>query len=452
MLRAFHSRTFVCLTVCALLIVTDAIAAQKGKSRAKTEVKPQGGSVAASQAIEKLGGRVERLNGDAEQPVIAVIMPNVKLTAAQLKLLSEFPELHTLILRDSPFDNAALAQLGVLPKLQAIDLEYTLVNDTGLAPLRAFPQIKEIFLTGSAVTAAGAAALQKQLPETQVYWLPPLPKLTTAAAYFKLGEELNAKNERVQAIRAYNAAMQLDPKLSAAFLARGWTLLKEDEHALAKADFEMFVKLQPKSAVGLGGLALAQYLMGDIKGALSTAEKSLALDQDCADGLYVRGMIKYDKNDFQGALPDFQKAVELEPGDAANHERLGWTYFELHQLENSLEEFNAALKIDPNFEHAYYGRGLYWMALQKPAKAIDDLSKAAQLDPTFPDYTVDLALAHATKGDWTAAVATQKKVLGIASEEDQPAQQKRLKLYLAKQLPAASKTVESAAKPGASKK
>ena len=256
----------------------------------------------------------------------------------------------------------------------------------------------------------------------------------------------------MQAIRAYTAAMQLDPKLSAAYLARGWTLLKEDENALAKVDFETFVKLQPQSSMGLGGLALAQYLVGELDKATLTAEKALKLDKDCANALYGRGMVKYDSQDFEDARPDFERAVELEPTDAANHERLGWTYFELGMFENSLTEFDAALKIDPNFEHAHYGRGRYWMAVQKPVTAIDDLSKAFQIDPTFPDYAVDLALAYATKGDWAGAIATQKKVLTIAAEEDQPEQQKRLKLYLAKQLPAGQREVESAAKPGPVKK
>lgn len=446
-------RGLYCLSLCCVLLIGTTEAAPKAKGKAaRVEQREKAGSEAAVSAVEKLGGRVERLNGDSEQPVVAVILSGVKLAPAQLKLLTEFPELHTLILRDGPFDNAGLAQLATLGNLQALDLENTLVSDAGLPSLKKFSKIKEVYLTGSAVTEAAVIALRKQMPETQIYWLAPLPKLKTAAAYFKLGEDLVLKGERVQAIRAYTAAMQLDPKMSAVYLSRGWTLLKEDEHALAKADFENFVKLQPQSALGLGGLALSQYLVGEIDQATLTAEKALKLDKDCADALYVRGMVKYDSQNFEDALPDFERAAKLEPGDAANHERLGWTYFELKMFENSLVEFDAALKIDPSFEHAYYGRGLYWMSVQKPLKAIDDFSKAYQIDSTFPDYAVDLALAYATKGDWTAAVATQKKVLAIAAEEDQPAQQKRLKMYLAKQLPSGSAEIESAAKPGPLKK
>lgn len=440
------------LGLCCLLMISVSEAAPRAKAKARAEKREKTDSEAAVQSIVKLGGKVERLNGDPEQPVVAVILSGVKTAAAQSKVLAEFPELHTLILRDSPFDNAALAQLAALGNLQVLDLENTLVNDSGLAALKKFSKIREVYLTGSKVTEAAVVAFRKQMPQTQIYWFPPLPKLTTADAYYKLGEELVLKNQRVQAIRAYTAAMQLDPKLSAAYLARGWTLLKEDENALAKVDFETFVKLQPQSSMGLGGLALAQYLVGELDKATLTAEKALKLDKDCANALYVRGMVKYDSQDFEDALPDFERAVELEPTDAANHERLGWTYFELGMFENSLTEFDAALKIDPNFEHAHYGRGLYWMAVQKPVKAIDDLSKAFQIDPTFPDYAVDLALAYATKGDWAGAIATQKKVLTIAAEEDQPEQQKRLKLYLAKQLPSGQPEVESAAKPGPVKK
>ena len=445
-------RGLYCLGLCGLLSIAVCEAAPRAKAKAKAEEREKAGAEATIKSIEQLGGRVERLNADPAQPVVAVILSGVRVLPAQIKLLTDFPELHTLILRDGPFDNAGLGHLAVLGNLQALDLENTAVNDAGLPALRKLPKIKEVYLTGSGVTQAAVVALRKQMPETQIYWLPPLPKLTTATDYFKLGEQLNTQHERVQAIRAYTAAMQLDPKMSAAYLSRGWTLLKEDEHALAKADFENFAKLQPQSAVGLGGLALAQYLMGELDKATLTAQKALKLDKNCADALYVRGMVKYDSQDFEDALPDFERAVKLEPADAANHERLGWTYFEMKDLEKAIVEFNAALKLDPNFEHAYYGRGLYWMSVRQPLKAIDDLAKAYQIDPTFPDYAVDLALAYATKGDWKSAVATQEKVLTIASAEDQPAQQKRLKLYRSRQLPAGQGEVESAAKPGAVKK
>lgn len=440
------------LSACCLFMVTVVEAGPKAKAKSKADEKEQASIEAAVKAIQSLGGTVEHIDLDPDQPIGAVILSGKALTPTLVRRLTAFPEMHTLILRDGPIDNSILPELAALENLQALDLENTLVSDAGLPAFQHLPKIREIYLTGSAVTAKGVEALRKLIPTTQVYWLPPLPQLDSATAYFKLGEELNNQNERVQAIRAYTAAMQLDPKLSAAYLARGWTLMKEDEHALAKADFETFVKLQPKSALGLGGLALADYLTGDLEQALENAEKSLKLDKDCADALYVRGMVRFDSEEYQQALPDFEKAVGLEPKDAANHERLGWTYFELKMYEAAFTSFDVAVRLDPQFEHAYYGRGLYWMSQGQPAKAIEDFTRAFQIDPTFPDYAVDLALAYATKGDWQSAVATQRKVVAIASEDDQSEQQRRLKLYLAKQLPRMPMEVESAAKPGLEKK
>lgn len=439
-------------SACCLFMVTVVEAGPKAKAKAKAEEKEEANIEAAVKAVESLGGTVEHIDLDPEKPIGAVILSGKPVTGTIVQKLAAFPELHTLILRDGPIENGILPELAALENLRALDLENTLVSDAGLQALRSVPKLREVYLTGSAVTAAGVDAIRKLLPNTQVYWLPPLPRLNSATAYFKLGEELNAQNERVQAIRAYTAAMQLDSKLSAAYLSRGWTLMKEEEHALAKADFETFIKLQPKSAVGLGGLAMAEYLTGDLEKALASAEKSLKLDKDCADALYVRGMVRFDSEEYQQALPDFEKAVGLEPQDAANHERLGWTYYELKMYEAALTSFDVAVRLDPQFEHAYYGRGLYWMSQRQPAKAIEDFAKANQIDPTFPDYAVDLALAYATKGDWASAVTTQKKVISLTAEEDQPEQLRRLKLYSAKQLPRIPAEVESAAKPGAEKK
>jgi tetratricopeptide (TPR) repeat protein len=445
MLRRWWLLNLVCLS-CVLVPGSVATAGPKAKA-ARAKANEDG----VADAVKKLGGTVEHAGQDPKQPIEAVILSNTKVTAASLKILADIPGLKTLILSNTRFDDAGLAQLGGFEFLEALDLENTAVSDAGLPTLKTLPALKEVYLTGSAVTEKAVIALRKQLPNTQIVWLPPLPKLATADAYFKLGEDLVHKGQREQAIRAYTAALQIDAKFVAALHARGWAYLKEDDAESARPDFEQFVKIEPKNSLAQAGLGLALFLTGEAEKANVVAEKAIKLDANCADAYYVRGMVNYDKQAYETALPDFERAAELEPNDAANHERLGWTYYELKFYENALKSLNEAIRLDAEFEHAYYGRGLYWMALKKPAKAIEDFAKAFQLDPTFPDYAVDLALAQATNGNFPAAIATQTKVLDIAAEEDRPAQQARLKAYTAKRLPAKS-AVESAAKPGAGKR
>jgi tetratricopeptide (TPR) repeat protein len=450
MLRRWWLVKLVCLS-CVLLHGSIVIAGPKAKAaRAKAN------EAAVAEAIKKLGGTVEYAGQDPTQPIVAVVLSNTKVTSASLKVLADLSGLTTLVLNNTPVNDAALASLAGLETLEALDLEHTAVTDAGLATLKSFPALKEVYLTGSATTEKAVVAIQKQMPNTEIAWLPPLPKLATAEAYFKLGEDLVMKGQREQGIRAYTAALQLDAKYIAAIHARGWALLKEDDPVAARPDFEQFVKLEPQNSLAQAGLSLALFLTGEPVKAKAIAEKAIKLDANCADAYYVRGMVSYDRQEFQAALPDFEHAVELEPKDAANHERLGWTYYELKFYENALTSFNEAIRLDPEFEHAYYGRGLYWMAMKKSAKAVEDFTKAYQLDATFPDYAVDLALAQASSGNFPAAVATQTKVLEIAADADRPTQQLRLKAYMAKRLPektvAGKQAVESAAKPGAGKR
>jgi tetratricopeptide (TPR) repeat protein len=448
MLRRWWLLKLVCFSV-LLVQGSELHAGPKAKaSRAKSNEQ------AVADAVKKMGGTVEYPGQDPKQPIEAVILSNAKITPATLKMLADLSGLRTLVLSNTRLDDASLSLLGGFELLEALDLENTAVTDAGLPVLKTLPALKEVYLTGSATTEKAVIALRKQLPNTTIAWLPPLPKLETADAYFKLGEDLVLKGQREQGIRAYTAALQLNPKFVGALHARGWAFLKEDDPQSARPDFEQFVKIEPKNSLAQAGLGLAQFLTGDPETAKLTAEKALKLDPNSADAYYVRGMVSYDKQDYETALPDFERAAELEPQDAANHERLGWTYYELKFYENALTSLNEAIKLDPEFEHAYYGRGLYWMTMKKPAKAIEDFAKAFQLDSTFPDYAVDLALAQATSGNFAAAVQTQTKVLNIAAEEDIPAQQLRLKAYLAKRLPpkTTSAAVESASKPGAGKR
>ncbi|MDB5391993.1 MAG: Tetratricopeptide 2 repeat protein [Planctomycetaceae bacterium] len=450
MLRRWWLLNVVCVS-CALVSGSVILAGPKAKA-----ARARSNEEAVADAIKKLGGTVEYENQDPKQPIAAVILSNTKLTSASLKMLADLPGLKTLILSDTRLDDAGLSLLRGLEALEGLELMNTAVTDAGLPVLKSMPNLKEVYLTGSATTEKAVIALRKQMPNTEIAWLPPLPKLATAEAYFKLGEDLVLKGEREQGIRAYTAALQLDPKFVAALHSRGWALLKEDDPVSARPDFEQFVKIEPKNSLAQAGLGLALFLTGEPAKAFTVAEKAIKLDPNCSDAYYVRGMVYYDRQDFQTALPDFERAVELEPKDAANHERLGWTYYELKFYENALTAFNEAIRLDVGFEHAYYGRGLYWITMKKPAKAIEDLTKALELDPTFPDYAVDLAWAQASNGNFAAAVATQTKVLEIASDDDKPTQQQRLKAYMAKRLPeksiAGKQAVESAAKPGAGKR
>lgn len=430
----------------------EAMQKAKAKSKAKRDESP----AAAAKAIEQLGGIVEHLEADPKQPVVAIRLAKLLVTPAHLSLIADFSELRILILREGSLDNTGLASLTGLSKLEVLDIEYTPVTDPGLNVLKSWPNLKEVYLTGSAVTEKGVMAIRKQLPNVTVFWLPPLPKLASAAAYLKFAKDIDAKGETVQATRALTQALSMDPKLAEAYEVRGWMLIKEDEPGLAKADFEQLVKLKPQSGPAWSGLAMATYLTGDSETSLAHATKALKLDNSSAEAYYVRGMVRYDNSEFRSALPDFEQAVELSPDDAANHERLGWTYLELKEFQNALPCFEQALKLDPEFEHAYYGRGLYYMTMKKPNLAVPDFAKAAALDPEFPDYFVDLALAQAQAGDFAAAVKTQQKVLLVASEQDQPEQQRRLQSYQARRLPvvpaAGKATIQSASKPGSSSK
>jgi len=452
MRQRFWLISLVSLT-CLLLQDGVLVAAQKGKA-ARSKVNPE---AAIAAAIQTLGGAVEHADQDPKQPIIAVVLANTKVTPAILKSLTELRSLTTVILHNTKVDDAGLAILATIPTLEAIDLDNTLVTDAGLNALKGLPALQELYLTGTGTTEKAIVALRKKLPNAEIVWLPPLPKLATAEAYFKLADELVLKGERVQGIRAYTAALQIDPKHLNSIHSRAWALLKQDEPQAARTDFEQFVKLQPDNSLSYAGLALSLYLTGEPEKAVAAAEKALKLDKNCSDAFYVRGMVTFDRKEYEAALPDFEKAAELEPKDAANHERLGWTYYELKFYENALTSFDEAIRLDKDFEHAFYGRGLYWMAMKKPVRAVEDFSKAWQLDPTFPDYAVDLALAQASLGDFKAAVATQSKVLEIAAEEDRPAQELRLKAYQAKRLPVKSlaggqPAVESAAKPAAGKR
>jgi TolB-like protein/thioredoxin-like negative regulator of GroEL len=137
-------------------------------------------------------------------------------------------------------------------------------------------------------------------------------RLALAEAYWsdQTGDESGLKRSAGDAERA----IALAPGQADGYFARGYlrTLWLWNFPA-ARADFQKALDLDPNNAEALHGYALLLEAIGDVPGALASADKAIRLDPLRATWFSTRGMLWIAAHDLARAHDDFQRMLEIEP-------------------------------------------------------------------------------------------------------------------------------------------
>jgi tetratricopeptide (TPR) repeat protein len=185
-------------------------------------------------------------------------------------------------------------------------------------------------------------------------------------------------------LRDYPANAKADTK---AHLLLGQALLKMDQEAAARNQFEAAVALDPDFENGYA-LAIACLDLGDGAAAAKVFTEMIAGLGDTA-ALHMEIGRAYLNSDFQQeAAPEFRKAIEKDSSLAAAHYSLAVAYLTAgggDALEMAKGELKLELKLSPNdaYTHAQLGN----IALRQHAyvDAELELNRAIALDANNPD-------------------------------------------------------------------
>lgn len=132
------------------------------------------------------------------------------------------------------------------------------------------------------------------------------------------------------------------------------------------------------------------------------------------------------EQDFNQAIEWFEQAIAEDPGNAAYHYKLSITFARSNKLHKALASAERALELAENNEE--YQSHLYHLrakdAIQQAEKYLDQstdqlhfavslLNKAVMLDSLAIDAYFMLGLAYAGLGEYSNAIQSMKKVIGL---------------------------------------
>jgi len=258
------------------------------------------------------------------------------------------------------------------------------------------------------------------------------PKL--AAAFVDLGEVFIEKRDYAAAVPPLKHALELNPKVEGAHQLLGYALLAQGYAAEAIPHLE---KAGDESALGIALLEA-----GRLPEAVAVLQKTLARSPDDPDLLYyygrAAGLLSKDAFDtLESRFPDsarahqmmaedyaalrevpsaereFNEALRLRPQTAGLHQDLGYLYARAQQWDKAEEQFRLETELQPGNAEAMYRLGEAEMQLGKFHDARVTLIRSDQLKRDMPETLYLLGKAANLDGDDALAQKSWLRLLTL---------------------------------------
>ena len=194
------------------------------------------------------------------------------------------------------------------------------------------PEVQEVLQEMNAVEQQEEEQREKE--QTLIAW-----------DYFRRGFRANNEDRKDEAIVEYSKAIELDPKIAAAYNNRG----------IIYDDLELYQS------------AIADY------------NKAIELDANYANAYNNRGVAYKNLKQYEKAIQDYSKAIELEPNDATFYSNRGVAYKCLEQFDKAIKDYTWAIQLDAKYKKAYLNRADAYSAIGEDALAEADRKTAEGL-------------------------------------------------------------------------
>ncbi len=269
-------------------------------------------------------------------------------------------------------------------------------------------------------------------------------------AHNLIGRIRSDAGEDDAAIAEFNAAIALDPTFAVARANLGNTLIRKQDLAGAKAQFEAIRRRDPKNvraAEGFADIAAAEgdraaavrllleaaeldpqspryfskagrleMAAGNTAEAVKLLERALELDPGHLPAFAELGAMYLGRDDYASAARIYRAAADYAPEDADAQASYGRIQAILKEWEGALASYARAVALEPeNADYRYeYARAL--QALGRHDEALASLAEVLRLDPAFADAYMSIGDSHRDLGNKAEAIAAYRKFLGFDSE------------------------------------
>lgn len=165
--------------------------------------------------------------------------------------------------------------------------------------------------------------------------------------YFNLGLECETTHKKIE---YFTKALNLNPRLAAAYAKRGMLYYFLEKYDKMIQDFQTYIELVPAKAEAYRMLGLGYLKTGLFKAAISSLTRAIEMDPDLAAAYANRAEVYLSMEKYEQAINDSTKAIEIwgEPQTMSDAYRtrakVNW---EIGKSEAFYEDNRTALSLDP---------------------------------------------------------------------------------------------------------
>jgi tetratricopeptide (TPR) repeat protein len=186
-----------------------------------------------------------------------------------------------------------------------------------------------------------------------------------------------------EAVGAHSAAIEADPRLSAAFENRALAYEKLNQINEALTDYAAAISLRPKQPGAYLGRGILMLNHGAPERALPDFGRALELDATLIAARYNRGLAFLQLEQNELAEVDFSDVIGRDPRDAGAYLNRGRARAEQGKAA-ARNDFDRAIALKPEWAAAWYMRGRFLDAEGAIDEANADFLRAYQLGQSDP--------------------------------------------------------------------
>jgi tetratricopeptide (TPR) repeat protein len=197
-----------------------------------------------------------------------------------------------------------------------------------------------------------------------------------ADAHFDLGNAYASLKQAADAKIEYEKAISLDPKLDAAYVNLGITLIDADPNAAAEA-FQKATELVPDEARPRFLLGWAYERSGKLPLAIEQYRAAEKLDAKSSEIHFALGRALLSSKQPADAETEFRAALDSDPQNEQAHLGLSQSLMAQNKYDAAASELAAYLQTNPTDSAAHIARALALTRMDKPTEALAELDLAA---------------------------------------------------------------------------
>lgn len=190
----------------------------------------------------------------------------------------------------------------------------------------------------------------------------------------RLAEALASAGRTSEAVRELNAALEIEPEHTGAYVVLGMIGLIEKDYEVAEFNLRKVIELTE-------GAEFENVLV----------HRELAF--------YYLGEVMLDTQRYEDAVGLFKATVRMNRANANAYFGLGMAFKGMEEWDAAVENVEIALAFDPSFAQAHYELGQLFMQRGEEMNAAVHFSKAAELAPEN-DVILEALAALGTPEEW----------------------------------------------------